>query len=93
MHTYYFHTESYTVGYDGNPVLSDVRLEIRQGQIVALVGPNGAGKTTLLKSLFGQLTPIAGVAYLDGGSIARMQPEELARKAMKPLERMLELAK
>lgn len=80
MHTYYFHTESYTVGYDGNPVLSDVRLEIRQGQIVALIGPNGAGKTTLLKSLIGQLAPIAGVAYLDGGSMARMQPEELARR-------------
>ena len=48
----------------GPPALCDVDLEIRVGEIVALVGSNGAGKSTLLRILAGELVPEAGTLEL-----------------------------
>ena len=42
-----------TAGYGGPPIVSDVNLEARDGEITALIGPNGAGKSTLLKAIAG----------------------------------------
>ena len=42
-----------TKEYDGNRVLSDINIEIKKGEIHALVGENGAGKSTLMNILFG----------------------------------------
>jgi ATP-binding cassette subfamily F protein 3 len=49
-----------TIGYDDDPVLTDVSLVVERGQNVALVGPNGAGKTTLLKTILGELGATSG---------------------------------
>jgi ABC-2 type transport system ATP-binding protein len=46
--------------YHERPVLDDVDLELRPGEVFGVVGPDGAGKSTLLRLLIGQLTPIAG---------------------------------
>ena len=48
------------VGYDKNPLISDISLLIQQGKIVALIGPNGAGKSTILKTVAGMLDLLAG---------------------------------
>ena len=48
-----------TIGY-GAPLLTDVSLEVRRGDFLAVVGPNGGGKTTLLRTLLGVLRPLAG---------------------------------
>jgi ATP-binding cassette, subfamily F, member 3 len=48
------------VGYDGQPMISDIHQILRQGERVALIGPNGAGKTTFLRAIRGELTPLAG---------------------------------
>ena len=43
-----------------NEVLRSIDLEVRRGQVVALIGPSGSGKTTVLRSLNGLETPDAG---------------------------------
>jgi len=50
-----------------NHVLRGVDLEVRRGEVVALIGPSGSGKTTVLRSLNGLETPDAGLLELDGG--------------------------
>jgi energy-coupling factor transport system ATP-binding protein len=47
-------------------VLDDVTLELRRGEVVALVGPNGSGKTTLAKLAAGLLDPLSGSVELSG---------------------------
>ena len=53
--------------FGANHVLRGVDLEVRRGEVVALIGPSGSGKTTVLRSLNGLETPDAGVLELDGG--------------------------
>jgi len=51
---------------DGPPILRDVNLTVRRGDIVALLGPNGAGKTTLIKHAIGLLKPRQGRVLVEG---------------------------
>ena len=53
-------------------IYDDVSLNIRRGQITAIMGPSGTGKTTLLRLIGGQLTPEQGQVLLDGKDIAKM---------------------
>ena len=64
----------------GEPVLKDVGLEIRAGEVVALIGRNGAGKTTLFKSILGLTRISRGAISLDG---ARCEGWSAARRARK----------
>jgi energy-coupling factor transport system ATP-binding protein len=57
---------SVSAGYDGRDVLLNVSLDLRRGEIVALMGRNGAGKTTLLRTLAGLHEARAGVVTIDG---------------------------
>ena len=50
--------------------LSGVSLEVRQGDIVAIVGANGAGKTSLIRAIGGMLKPRAGRIMFRGSDIA-----------------------
>ncbi len=49
-----------TVGYNGEPVLSGVSLEVYENDFIGVIGPNGGGKTTLLKAILGLLKPMKG---------------------------------
>jgi phosphonate transport system ATP-binding protein len=60
-------------------VLAGVDLDVRPGELVALVGPSGAGKTTLLRLLNGTLRPSAGSVALEGVDLAGLSPRELRR--------------
>ena len=53
-------------GYGPQPVVHDIDIEVRAGEVVTLLGPNGAGKTTTLLALSGELTPLAGDVLIDG---------------------------
>jgi zinc transport system ATP-binding protein len=55
-------------GYNGQTVLQDVSLDIRQGDFIAMIGPNGGGKTTLLKLMLGLLKPASGSIRILGSA-------------------------
>jgi branched-chain amino acid transport system ATP-binding protein len=59
--------------------LSDVSLDVDEGQLVAVVGPNGAGKTTLFKTISGVVTPTAGEIVYKGRSLLTVAPDERAK--------------
>lgn len=80
MDTYYFYTEGLTVGYHGVPLIKDIRIGLKKGEILTLIGPNGAGKTTILKSIIRQLAPLGGVAVLDGKAMGNLSGKELSQK-------------
>ncbi|RKQ94850.1 branched-chain amino acid transport system ATP-binding protein [Mycolicibacterium mucogenicum 261Sha1.1M5] len=71
-----------TVGYGGGPVLHDVSIEVRPGEVVALLGANGAGKTTLLGALTGRVRATAGTVRLDGTDLRGMRTEDRARSGL-----------
>jgi zinc transport system ATP-binding protein len=52
--------------WDGNEVLHDCNLEVRQGQFLGLLGPNGGGKTTLIRLILGELVPDHGRVLVFG---------------------------
>ncbi len=56
---------------DAPPALSDVSLEIKQGEILALLGPNGAGKTTLISAICGLVRISSGSVTVDGHDIEK----------------------
>ena len=60
------HNVSFTYPGSNSPVLSEIDMEIRAGETVALIGENGAGKTTLTKLLLGLYEPTSGFVALDG---------------------------
>ncbi len=63
--------EGLAAGYGKVTVVRDVDLEIREGEVVALLGPNGTGKTTTLLTLAGDLPPLGGTVNclgLDGNA-------------------------
>lgn len=62
------------------PVVTDVSLTVKGGEIVALLGPNGAGKSTLLGLAYGALSPQRGEVLFDGQPLARFARRELARR-------------
>lgn len=64
------------VGYsEDQPVLSDVDLEVRRGEIVALLGGSGSGKSTLLRTITGLQPPLAGGVSLLGENMYELDDE------------------
>jgi len=68
-----------TAGYGGTPVLQDISLELRPGQVTVLIGPNGCGKSTLLRVAARQHTPERGGVWLDGEGVSGLSTKEFAR--------------
>ena len=78
---YYFQTERLAVGYDGKPIVRDIEVSLKKGQILTVIGPNGSGKSTILKSIVKQLKTIGGVIRISGGAIEEIHPRDMARRA------------
>ena len=62
------------VRYSGVPIIHDVSLEVKQGELVAVVGSNGSGKSTLLKTIAGALHPTKGSIEFRNRTINASRP-------------------
>jgi branched-chain amino acid transport system ATP-binding protein len=62
--------------------LKGVTLDVRRGEIVALLGNNGAGKTTTLKSVSGLLAPRQGALILEGQPLAGVPPHDIVARGI-----------
>ena len=80
MKDFYFYTEALTVGYNGVPLIKEIEIQLKKGEILTLIGPNGAGKTTILKSIMRQLQPVGGAVYLDENEVGTMSGKALSQK-------------
>jgi ABC-type branched-subunit amino acid transport system ATPase component/ABC-type branched-subunit amino acid transport system permease subunit len=67
-----------SASYGGVPVLQRVTLEVRQGELVALLGANGAGKSTIMRAFSGLLRPVDGNIRLAGHRIERIEAHQIA---------------
>jgi ABC-type branched-subunit amino acid transport system ATPase component len=65
--------------YGKSHILNDATLDVREGEIVALLGRNGAGKSTLLKTLAGLVPPASGTIEYAGRDIAGLAAPDIAR--------------
>ncbi|MDD5711984.1 MAG: ABC transporter ATP-binding protein, partial [Smithellaceae bacterium] len=75
-----FHGVSFGYPNSGANALSDIDLELKPGQVIALVGENGSGKTTLIKLLCRLYDPTQGSITADGVDLRQIQPERWRRE-------------
>ena len=68
--------------YGAAQIIYDVGLEVRRGEVVALMGRNGAGKSTTIKSIIGMLEKRRGQISFMGHDMARAEPHQAARLGM-----------
>jgi iron complex transport system ATP-binding protein len=77
----------------GRTVLADVDLQVRRGQVLALLGPNGSGKSSILRLLAGVWAADRGYCYLDGVDISKLPRRQLARRvSLLPQDTRIEFA-
>ncbi|MFP8888583.1 ABC transporter ATP-binding protein [Natrialbaceae archaeon A-CW2] len=69
-------------GYGDLQILTDVQLDVGEGEYVTIVGPNGAGKSTMMKSVFGLTTHMGGTVEFQGEPIQELAPEEIIHKGI-----------
>lgn len=65
--------------YKKRPVIRDVTMDLRRGEVVALLGPNGSGKTTCFYSIAGLVTPEGGQVMIDGRDVTPLPMYRRAR--------------
>ena len=62
--------DAVTIGYTSSPVVRNLNLTVRNGEVVTLLGPNGAGKTTTLRAISRLLQPMGGAILFEGQDLA-----------------------
>ncbi|MFN2235489.1 MAG: ABC transporter ATP-binding protein [Anaerolineales bacterium] len=70
------------VAYGDVEVLHGVSLDIKPGELLAVIGANGAGKTTLLKTISGLLRPLEGTINFEGDVISNQNPAKIVAKGI-----------
>jgi branched-chain amino acid transport system ATP-binding protein len=74
--------EKLSVRYGAVEAVRGLTLEVRPGEIVGLIGPNGAGKSSTLHAIMGAAPVTGGDVRLDGRSLVRRRPEDVARRGV-----------
>ena len=75
-------TVKLTAGYGAAPVLEEVSLDVRPGEMVTLIGANGAGKSTAMRAITGLLRPVEGSIVLDNVEIGDLETHRIARRGL-----------
>lgn len=73
-------TEHLTVGYEKKPLIGDVNLSVRPGEILTLIGPNGSGKSTILKTITKQLKKLDGTVFLGENSMDELKDSQISKR-------------
>lgn len=76
----YLVAKNLSVDYGDKRVLDAVNLEMKQGEILAVLGSNGAGKTTLFRTIMNFIKPTEGNVYIDGQDVFNISRKELSKK-------------
>jgi branched-chain amino acid transport system ATP-binding protein len=71
-----------TQQFGGLKAVSELDLEVAQGELVGLIGPNGAGKTTVFNMITGVYTPTRGTIEFEGRPIQGLRPSAVARRGI-----------
>src|SRR5690606_42025196 len=67
--------------FGGLQALSDIDLQVEEGQTHAIIGPNGAGKSTLLNVIVGRIPPSRGAVTFDGTALTGQAPHQIHQPA------------
>ncbi|MFH0786109.1 MAG: ABC transporter ATP-binding protein [Pseudomonadota bacterium] len=70
------------VRYTGLPVIQDISLKVKQGELVSVVGGNGAGKSTLFKAIMGVLHPTKGSISFNGSPLTSLNTAQIVRQGV-----------
>ena len=68
--------------FGGLSVITELDLDVKEGEIVSVIGPNGAGKTTLFNLVTGVYRPDTGDIVFEGESIVGLQPHEITARGI-----------
>jgi branched-chain amino acid transport system ATP-binding protein len=71
--------ENLSLSFGGVKALTDINIDIKDREILAIIGPNGAGKTCVLNCINGFYKPQKGEIYFEGQRITRIRPDKAAR--------------
>ena len=71
-----------SLAFGGLRVLSELDLDVGEGEIVSVIGPNGAGKTTLFNLVTGVYPPDEGEILFEGKSVVGLDPHQIARRGI-----------
>jgi branched-chain amino acid transport system ATP-binding protein len=74
--------ERLCVSYGDAAALTDISLDVGDGELLAVIGPNGAGKTTLVNAVAGLLPPRGGVIRLAGEDVTKLSPRDLSERGI-----------
>ncbi len=80
-----------SVRFGGVKAVDAMSLDVRRGEIHALVGPNGAGKSTVLNCICGYYQPAGGAIDFDGASLLRLRPDQVAHRGVARVFQRIEL--
>lgn len=75
-------TKNLSKHFGGLAAISELDLEVQQGEILGVIGPNGAGKTTFFNVITGYLRPTEGKVIFQGEEIAGLSPNRIAQRGL-----------
>ena len=85
-------TEGISKSFGAVQVLNDVNLEVRPGEVVALIGDNGAGKSTLINVITGVFPPNSGEIIFEGERVAFASPHDARERGIEAVYQDLAVA-